>query len=674
VTLRPALPPLFLAAFAFHLRHMAPSVSVGDSGEFITAAATLSLPHSPGYPLFVLLGKAFLALLPWAEPGYAVNVFSAACNAGSAVLAAVAARRWLGFSRGGALFTAAVLTGLPAFFHNGLVTEVFALNTLLALGVLTALAAPGARGMLFAAFLFGAGLANHQTLLFVAPAWGAAALARRLPARAWGAAALLFLLGLSLYAALLFRARQEPPLNWGRPDNAARLWRTVSRQDYGSFSLALGDAPARTAGNAARQLGRYFSAAAHEFTAAGAAVVFAGLLLLLRDRPWAGAGLLGVWFLSGPFFAWLGNLPFDGQSDGILERFHVLPAAAAVFGAGRAWDALAGRARPLRAALAALPLLLWTRSAQAYPLRGDMLAADYSRGIFRALPPGAALFMDGGDDTFYSTAFRRFARREREDLKLFDRGGLVFATAYGADFRGLPRPQKERRRGEVERAWLERGPLFYSTMNESILPGVALAPAGLLYEAGREGRRAGWEFLIFRSVYPPASGDYRTRALAPVFPYQEARALFRLGRADEALARLARAWRMGPDVPWLRSNVLQQALESGFRLLNAGDAAGAARFFALCLAVDPANAGALTNLGVAREKAGDLEGAAALYRRALESSPDDVNALYNLAVTHWRRGEWAAVIPLLERVIALKPDHPAQGYLAQARRRLEEER
>ena len=35
---------------------LAPTITTGDSGELVTAAATLSLAHPTGYPLYLLLG------------------------------------------------------------------------------------------------------------------------------------------------------------------------------------------------------------------------------------------------------------------------------------------------------------------------------------------------------------------------------------------------------------------------------------------------------------------------------------------------------------------------------------------------------------------------------------------------------------------------------------------
>src|SRR5688572_20229427 len=77
---------LFLAAFALYLNRAYPTVSVGDSGEFITAAHTLGVPHAPGYPAYVILAKSFQQALPWGNIGYRVNLFSAFCGAGAVTL------------------------------------------------------------------------------------------------------------------------------------------------------------------------------------------------------------------------------------------------------------------------------------------------------------------------------------------------------------------------------------------------------------------------------------------------------------------------------------------------------------------------------------------------------------------------------------------------------------
>src|SRR5437870_4670340 len=72
---------LFLAAFGYSLYGAYPSVSVGDSGEFVTAGATLGIPHAPGFPTYTILAKLWSLMVPWGNVGYRVNLFSVFCGA-----------------------------------------------------------------------------------------------------------------------------------------------------------------------------------------------------------------------------------------------------------------------------------------------------------------------------------------------------------------------------------------------------------------------------------------------------------------------------------------------------------------------------------------------------------------------------------------------------------------
>ena len=70
-----------LGVFLLYIVTLAPSTAMWDTSEYIAAAYTLGLPHPPGNPFFVLIGRVF-TLLPIA-PGIAtrVNVLAALCSA-----------------------------------------------------------------------------------------------------------------------------------------------------------------------------------------------------------------------------------------------------------------------------------------------------------------------------------------------------------------------------------------------------------------------------------------------------------------------------------------------------------------------------------------------------------------------------------------------------------------
>ena len=48
------------SAFAIYARSVFPSVPGGDSGEMITIADQLGVPHPPGYPLYTMLAHLWL--------------------------------------------------------------------------------------------------------------------------------------------------------------------------------------------------------------------------------------------------------------------------------------------------------------------------------------------------------------------------------------------------------------------------------------------------------------------------------------------------------------------------------------------------------------------------------------------------------------------------------------
>ena len=72
-----------------------------DTSEYIAAAYTLGLPHPPGNPLFVLIGRVF-AILPIARNvAMRINILAALCSAVAAGMWFLITERVLvGWSRG----------------------------------------------------------------------------------------------------------------------------------------------------------------------------------------------------------------------------------------------------------------------------------------------------------------------------------------------------------------------------------------------------------------------------------------------------------------------------------------------------------------------------------------------------------------------------------------------
>jgi hypothetical protein len=72
---------VFLLSFVTYYRTIAPTVSFWDCGEFIACSYILGIPHPPGAPLYLLIGR-FFSMIPWIEDiALRVNLISAIVSA-----------------------------------------------------------------------------------------------------------------------------------------------------------------------------------------------------------------------------------------------------------------------------------------------------------------------------------------------------------------------------------------------------------------------------------------------------------------------------------------------------------------------------------------------------------------------------------------------------------------
>ncbi|PYO86790.1 MAG: hypothetical protein DMD58_15935, partial [Gemmatimonadetes bacterium] len=113
---------------------LAPTVTLWDAGEFITAAKVLGVPHPPGTPLFVLVGHLWGAVMPIGSYAWRLNLMSACFSAAGAGCLFLVAHRllqdeapWLrlGGAAAAAILSAFTFTG----WQNSNETEVYTFAT-----------------------------------------------------------------------------------------------------------------------------------------------------------------------------------------------------------------------------------------------------------------------------------------------------------------------------------------------------------------------------------------------------------------------------------------------------------------------------------------------------------------------------------------------------------------
>lgn len=232
---------LGVAAVLLYLRTLCPTVYVGDSGEIAGAISVGGIIHPPGYPLFSLLGRASLALIPYGEAAFRIGCL-VALSAGLAVAVLFLLMRQAGLSRWASVLGAGGFSVSYTFWSQSTRVEVYSLHVLLAaLTLLFALRYREQREVrdLFLASLWGSlGLAHHLTIVLLGPAllllfgkqfWTDRGLPRRLLA-----VLPTLLIGPLLYLVLIYWARQEPLQAWGSPRNLSLLWNHASGRVYQS--------------------------------------------------------------------------------------------------------------------------------------------------------------------------------------------------------------------------------------------------------------------------------------------------------------------------------------------------------------------------------------------------------------------------------------------------------
>ena len=227
-----------LAVLGLYLVTLAPSTAMWDTSEYIAAAYTLGLPHPPGNPMFVLIGRVF-AIIPLFGPNVAVrvNVLAAICSAISAgmwfliterVLVGWFPERWQRITGG----VIAAMVGATAFtvWNQSVVNEKVYTVSLVGIAVISWLmirwsddpdGRKADRILVLVAYLLGLGYANHMGGMLAAPAAAVAVLVRRprtiVRWRLLLACVAALMFGITPFAIQPIRAAYNPALNEGEP-------------------------------------------------------------------------------------------------------------------------------------------------------------------------------------------------------------------------------------------------------------------------------------------------------------------------------------------------------------------------------------------------------------------------------------------------------------------------
>jgi len=398
---------LFVVTLAVYVRHLSPSILPGDPAELATAAKVLGIPHPHGYPVYTWLAHLF-TYLPWGDVAYRVNLMSAVFAAAAVallfltVLGALASLGSLSRPRAVVLSLASALclAFTRQFWLHAEIAEVYSFSTffvpLLLLLLLSWNASRRRRLLHVFSFLYGLSLGAHASNILFAPAFLVFLLLadRNLPRnrRLVLTSASLFVLGVSQFLYVYFRALQNPPINHGEIHSLAGWWNHVTNQENRAhlFAYPVWEIPSRVV-MALGLLGA-------NFRLFGLLSGLAGMIYMARVNR----KLFAVSFLM--FFA---STFFHLQHEAPDVRVMFVPSYAvfALFVAhGWAWGLQAvtrhgvgtGRRRRVAAAVFVVCLLgfvthLFVKNVRTVDLRRSLDHRAYFATVLRMAPPGALI-------------------------------------------------------------------------------------------------------------------------------------------------------------------------------------------------------------------------------------------------------------------------------------------
>ncbi len=346
---RPQLDPVgivsFIVPLALYAACMSSSPSGWDTGEMQTSAWILGIPHTTGFPLYIILGWAFSHVFAFSTVAWRLNFLSGCCIAGASFFIYQTARVF-GATRTGSLAASLLFALGHVAWVKAIFADVHALATLcvsLCLYFLARYAQYDEDGALgWAALADGLGMAAHPNALWLIPGLVLAyATAPRRTALTALRAALALVAPLGLYLLLPLRSATiaalglDPSAPLPLPDGElswSLCWDTNKTRTLDGFVAELTgrQGPATHAIWAIFQVQNYPQDAAYwwsyssaEFGAIGLVLALCGLIVLARHNRRAAAVLVVAGFAEIPFGVAYG---LGGESD--VARYFIASFAA----------------------------------------------------------------------------------------------------------------------------------------------------------------------------------------------------------------------------------------------------------------------------------------------------------------------------------------------------------
>lgn len=574
---------VWLIAFVVYLLTLAPTVTGEDSGELITAAYTLGIPHPPGYPLWCMLGKLFTLIVPVGSIAWRVGLMSAFWGASAAAVISLLVIK-LTRNRAAAVAAALIFAFSRDFWGQCTIAETYTLNAFLIAACILLLVSyhETRRTSLLYAFaaVYGLGLCNHHTMHFLGPLFALYILSsdylacggnltapansakNRTPSpflfilHRWRAYLVMPAIALAVWALihlyLPIRSMANPVMDWGNPETWDNFWSVVLRRQYGSLGLVAKE------NSIARFIGQTYIFTAmyvQQFTP------FLAILPLLGLRPLYNKNRHTFWFITATTlylilgFILILNSENDRQSLWVNAVFFI-PAymlCAILAGVGLNWLISQIPVKTLKTAAivgaALLPLFPLIAHYRANDKSQYYFAYDNAMNIFRTLEPNAVYF-PSGDHRVFPLIYLQAVEGVRPDVTIADKYGYIEEHLYEK----MPAPMRAQLSKPVAltdltmiEEWIvanDPRPIFISKKSSyPNVPGAAVTQTGLAYKVVRKGEQPPdptiWDKYQWHTLDPAETrGEFSADVILSDYHFFLGQHYFANGESEKAIEQM----------------------------------------------------------------------------------------------------------------------------------------
>jgi hypothetical protein len=371
-----------------------------DSGELVSHAFLLQVPHPPGFPAYIWLTHALVSWMPAGSIFWRASVGAAVCAlvALAGVVLSGVRRTSSGLQVFGVLAALVLPLGFERLFWLYAITpDVFALHAATTAATLAAYLRPraGLRRAIGVSLGFGLGLANHPSSVFLAPLWLLSLYELRHKSWAMLLASATALAVAALYGSLCLM-HPDAIDSWGALHSISSLWRHAVRADYGVLQLDAHQQAARPLYNIGLLLG-------HISTSTPAGLLLLGYAFIRARRDTRLRWVLAVLTVYSVIFFSLANT----QDNLILERFMLMPHIGLMCAGAYAWCSLSvNTGRMVWIALFSVSLLMTCiklpQNFRRNDLHADTVIEDYAANLLRMPTDDALSVIVTDDDTRFN--------------------------------------------------------------------------------------------------------------------------------------------------------------------------------------------------------------------------------------------------------------------------------